>query len=143
MTNKTKRTRRPAHDEEILRGMARGPWALRWANEEEERGTRFAGGTDLYEAAPEAPRWVARWARGLADAIVSLNDASLEELYEAARADGFAKDRESFGYYLGMQAEGNGVRWDDDVSPNATVTIRVPSIELYEGASPDLRFISK
>ena len=24
------------HDSEILRGMARGPWACQWANEEEE-----------------------------------------------------------------------------------------------------------
>lgn len=128
-----------AEDEEILRGMARGPWAIQWANEQEEAGESFSG-QDIYEAAPEAPRWTKKWARDLADAITSANGiASLEELYQAAVSDGFAKDRETFGYYLGMQAQGHGVSWDDDHS--ADLVIRVPSMELYEGARPNLRFM--
>lgn len=130
------------HDPDILRGMARGPWAVHWANLQEERGRSFSG-MDIYEEAPEAPRWVKKWALALADAIISLNGASLGEIYQAARGDGFAKDEESFGFYLGMQATGAGVRWDDDTSPNATISIKVPSDELYEGARPDLRFISE
>lgn len=140
MPSRSPKTRKPEHDPEVLRGMARGPWALAWADREEERGRRFAGGTDLYEAAPEAPRWTKKWARDLADAIIAANEvASLEVLYQAAVADGFGKDRETFGYYLAMQAEGHGVRWDDNHS--ADLVIRVPDMEFHEDARPDLRFM--
>jgi hypothetical protein len=135
------KSKKTAHNSYILRGMARGPWASQWANEQEEQGVRFPGGTDIYEVAPEAPKWAEKWARGIADAIVSLNGQSLDSLYEVARSVGFTKDEEAFGFYLGMQAVGHGVAWDDDFATD--FKIKVPSSELYEGAKPDLRFISE
>lgn len=135
--------RKTEHDRDILHGMSRGPWAVHWANREEERGKSFSG-MDIYEAAPKAPRWAQKWARDLADKVVEANGGtSLADLYQAAASDGFAKDDETFGFYLGMQATGAGVRWDDDISPNTTVTIRVPSAEFYQGARPDMRFVSE
>jgi hypothetical protein len=128
-----------AGEAEILSGMARGPWASHWAQEEEERGESH-GGEDIYETAPPAPKWVKKWAAALGKSISSLNhDVGLEDLYQAARADGFTKDRETFGFYLGMQSVGHGVSWDDDHS--SSITIKVPSMELYEAARPDLRFM--
>ena len=129
------------HDSEILRGMSRGPWADLWATSQEEAGESFSG-QDIYELAPEAPAWAKKWARSLADAIVNLNgELALEQIYEEAVNAGFARDKEAFGYYLGMQASGHGVRWDDDIS-RANLKIRYPSSELYEGATTvDLRFI--
>jgi hypothetical protein len=38
-----------------------------------------------------------------------------------------------------MQSVGHGVSWDDDHS--SSITIKVPSMELYEAARPDLRFM--
>lgn len=129
------------HVTEILRGMARGPWAIYWARREEEKGKRFSG-TDIYYDSPEAPRWALKWARDLADKVVEVNDGvSLGDLYSAAVADGFVKDKETFGFYLGMQATGEGVRWDDDLVPNVSITIKVPSAEFYQGAQPDMRFV--
>jgi len=127
------------HVRDILRGMARGPWALYWADREEEKGSSFSG-VDIYEAAPEAPAWAKKWARELADKIVLLNTdrrgrrserPGLDGLYEEAVAEGFAKDGEAFGYYLGMQAVGAGVRWDDDVS-GTNLEISVPYDEFYQ-----------
>jgi hypothetical protein len=137
---KSKKNRRSEHDSEILRGLAHGPWTMRWASEQEEQGESFSG-MDIYELAPEAPRWVARWASAVADTIVQINGRSLEDLYLRAQGEGFTKNRETFGYYLGMQATGEGVRWDDDLS-GTDLKIKVPSGELYEGTKPDLRFIS-
>ena len=134
------KTRKASHDRYVLRGMARGPWSNAWAQEQEEQGESFSG-MDIYEAAPEAPRWAERWAKRLADAIVEINDAPLDHLFTAAKAVGFPRDQESFGFYLGMQAVGHGIRWDDDVSTD--LKIGVPSMEFYKNAKPDLRFISK
>jgi len=134
------RARKTSHDRDILRGMARGPWADTWAQEQEEKGESFSG-MDIYEIAPEAPRWAARWTERLADAIAEVNDTPLSHLFTAAKAVGFPRDEESFGFYLGMQAVGHGIRWDDDVSTD--LKIRVPSMEFYENAKPDLRFISR
>jgi len=135
---KASRTPSSRHDTEILLGMARGPWADRWANEQEEAGESFSG-QDIYELAPEAPRWAEAWAVRIADAIVKLNGASLDELYHVAQREGFSKDREAFGFYLGMQSCGHGVAWDDDFATD--VKIKLPSAEFYEGAQPDLRFV--
>jgi hypothetical protein len=130
------------HDSDVLRGMARGPWAVHWADREEERGITHSQ-EDLYEVAPEAPRWAQRWARDLADKVVEVNGgASLADLYQLAVSEGFARDEESLGFYLGMQATGAGVRWDDDLRGTAS-KIRVPSCEFYQGARPDLRFVSE
>ena len=139
------KTRRKAprmeHDRDILRGMARGPWADTWAIEQKEQGESFSG-MDIYEAAPEAPLWAEKWAERLADAIVKINDTPLSHLFTGARAVGFTRDEETFGFYLGMQAVGHGIRWDDDVR-GSTLKIGVPSMEFYENAKPNLRFISR
>jgi hypothetical protein len=131
------------HDPEILHGMSRGPWSVLWANYQEEAGASFSG-QDIYELAPEAPAWAKEWARKLASAIVQLNgNFSLEQIYRAAQGEGFARDKEAFGYYLGMQSAGHGVAWDDDIS-GATLKIRHPSSEFYEGVRDiDMRFIQE
>ena len=133
-------------DPEILLGMARGVWSLMWADEQEERG-RSLSGMDIYEEAPDAPDWAERWAGRLATCILRINKRSPEELYEEAVRAGFHKNRETFGYYLGMQAVGHGVHWTDDVPYSKDrPEILVPSYEFYEGAEqgePDTRFIHK
>lgn len=134
--------KKTAHDPDILRGMARGPWAVHWANEAEEAGESFSG-VDLYEIAPKTPRWAEKWARRLADSIAGLNQASLSELYQHAVSVGYSRDKESFGYHLGMQSTGEGVSWSDDSSAGHHGDILLPYYVFYEGAEthdPDIRF---
>jgi hypothetical protein len=144
MPKKQKKTQSSSgtdHDPEILRGLARGPWSLLWASEAEALGESLSG-IDVYAEAPDAPKWANRWAQSLADAIVALNgNTSLNVIFQQARGEGFAKDRENFGACLGLQVVGAGVRWDDDLR-GTNLKIRYPSSELYEGATTvDLRFI--
>jgi len=128
----------PGYDPEILRGMARGPWASLWADEQEEKGESFSG-VDIYEAAPEAPAWARRWAENLASKIVLLNvdrrrlsdKPGLEGLYEEALLCGFQKDKEAFGFYLGMQSIGHGVSWTDDLRGKPAIEIKLPYDEFY------------
>lgn len=141
-----KRGPRVEHDPEILRGIARGPWCVYWATQREEEGKSFSG-QDIYEVAPEVPRWAERWAKKLADSIIELNGASLIDLYARATGEcGYSRDRESFGVHLGMQATGAGIRWED-AARGGDLKILVPDYELYgrgcELAEPDLRFVSK
>jgi hypothetical protein len=138
------RAKKTSHHPEILRGMARGPWADTWASEQEEKGRSFSS-MDLYEVAPEAPRWTEKWAKKLASSIVALNQLSLDDLYAVACEAGFQKSEETFGFYLGMQAVGHGIAWTDDISGNAP-KILIPSYEFYHGAEnsePDLRFVKR
>jgi hypothetical protein len=133
------------HDPEITLGMARGVWASHWANEQEEAGESFSG-QDIYEAAPDAPTWAEKWAKKLASSICHLNgDRPLDLLFREAQQAGFPRDRETFGFYLGMQAVGHGVHWTDDVPfKNERPEILVPSYEFYEGAErsePDTRLV--
>jgi hypothetical protein len=135
------------HDPEILLGMARGVWADYWAQEQEEAGESFSG-QDIYAAAPDAPTWAEKWAKKLANSIIHLNgDVSLDTLFKAARQAGFPKDRETFGFYLGMEAVGHGIHWTDNVPHSDEIPkILVPDYEFYEGAErsePDLRFVHK
>jgi len=124
--------------QEILTEMARGPWASLWGDEQEAAGESLSG-VDLYQAAPPTPRWAIRWAEDLAHKIVlaNLNRArlsdkpGLEGLYEEARRAGFAKDRETFGFYLGMQSIGHGVNWTDDLRGRPDVEIVLPYDEFY------------
>jgi hypothetical protein len=109
--------------------MAKGPWADHWAHAQEERGRSFSG-QNIYDICPEPPKWARLWARNLAADIVSANEGlSLEALYLAARHAGFDKTREDFGFYLGCQATGMGIRWDDDVSTD--LKIKIPHREFY------------
>jgi len=119
-----------AEEAEILSGMARGPWAEHWAQEQEEAGERLSG-VDIYDAAPATPKSAEKWARELWIALSIANHGlSLEDLYRAAVASGFAKDRETFGFYLGMQATGAGVSWHDDIRGDH-VEIKIPYSEYY------------
>jgi hypothetical protein len=120
--------------DDIVYGMARGPWADMWATEQEERGASFGGGTDLYEIAPDAPQWVVDWASKLATQIEILNDATLETLYDKVCALGYGNDAEHFGYHLGMQSVGHGVSWSDDVKWPRSKELRIalPHAELCE-----------
>ena len=135
-----------SHDSEILHGMSRGVWASHWADEQEEKGKSVRGGTDLYEVAPKTPGWAMKWANKLAGTIQHLNGIEVDELFEMARNAGFKKDKESFGFYLGMQAVGSGVHWTDDLTAVETPTILVPDYEFYKGAElhdPDIRFVKR
>lgn len=123
-------------------GIARGPWAILWGDAEEDAGNSLSG-VDLYAEAPEAPAWAKEWAQKLATTIVMLNNASLDAIYRAAQQEGFARDREAFGYYLGLQAVGAGVRWDDDLS-GTDLKIKIPTTEFYEGVREiDTRFVGE
>ena len=62
-------------------------------------------------------------------------------LFTAAKAVGFPRDEETFGFYLGMQAVGHGIAWDD--FGKTDLVIKIPSMEFYENAKPDLRFINR
>lgn len=124
------------HNKDILKGIARGPYAMEWAERQEERGRSFSG-VDIYEAAPNTSAKAKKWGSGLADKIVLLNakkfqdpSMSLEKMFEMAVAEGFAKDREAFGFYLGMQAIGHGVAWDDDIS-GSSIEFELPYAEYY------------
>jgi hypothetical protein len=109
--------------------MAKGPWADHWAQAQEERGRSFSG-QNIYDLCPEPPKWAERWARSLAADIVGSNEGlNLDALYLAARHEGFDKAREDFGFYLGCQACGMGIGWDDDVSSD--LKIKVPYREFY------------
>jgi hypothetical protein len=117
------------HDKEILYGMAKGPWADAWARGEEEKGARFSG-QNIYDLCPEPPKAARDWAQRVADKIVAANDGlGLEALFLAARHEGFDKSREDFGFYLGCEACGMGIRWDDDLSTD--LKIEVPYDEFY------------
>jgi hypothetical protein len=133
-------------DSLILQGMARGPFAILWANEQEEKGRSFSG-VDIYSAAPNTPRWAHTWAKKLGKVISELNGSTLSELYSAAQDVGYHNKAESFGYHLGMQATGEGVDWTDDVAGGADLKILVPSYEFWgpgcEKSEPDTRFVSR
>ena len=113
---------RPKHDSDILAGIARGPWALLWADEQEEKGRSFSQ-IDIYEAAPKTPAWAKKWAREVADEIVKLNNnTSLRYLYDLVSANGFPYDAENFGSKLGCQVTGHGISWSDDTDlPHDTI----------------------
>ena len=118
------------HDSEILHGMAKGPWADAWAQKQEEKGRSFSG-QNIYDICPEPPRAARSWARKAADKIVAANGGlALEELFLAARHEGFDKAREDFGFYLGCQACGMGIQWDDDLSSTG-LKIEVPYDEFF------------
>jgi len=102
------------HNREILEGLARGPYAIWWANRAEERGESLSG-VDIYEAAPRTPSRAKKWARSVANEIDRLNNRSLDGLYDLARSYGYPHDRERFGSDLGLQVTGEGVSWTDDV----------------------------
>ena len=120
-----------SHDREILYGLAKGPWADFWANRQEEKGRSFSQ-QNIYDICPEPPRAAKAWAQETADQIVAMNNSlSLEALYLAARHDGFSRSREEFGFYLGCQASGMGISWDDDLTPNNELKIEVPQREFY------------
>lgn len=144
-TKKRTPSRRPRratshHDPDILRGIARGPWSDHWATQQEEAGESFSG-QDVYDLAPDAPKWARDWAVKLADVLVALNNRSLADLYQAAVDAGFNRDEESFGVALGLQCSGHGVSWDDDIR-NPSLKIKYPSTEFYDRVSSvDTRFI--
>ena len=120
-----------SHDREILHRLAKGPWADFWANRQEEKGQSFSQ-QNIYDICPEPPRTAKVWAREIADRIVEMNGGlPLEALYLTARHDGFAPDREEFGFYLGCQASGMGIGWDDDLTPGSELKIEVPQREFY------------
>ena len=120
---------RNPHNAEILYGMAKGPWADHWAQAQEERGRSFSG-QNIYDICPEPPKTARSWARKLADGLVTANEGlGLEALFLAARNEGFYKSKEDFGFYLGCEACGMGIRWDDDLSTD--LKIAVPYREFY------------
>ena len=49
--------------------------------------------------------------------------------FNKAKSEGFAGGAEEFGFYLGCEAAGMGIRWDDDLSTN--FKIEVPQQEFY------------
>lgn len=115
----------------ILFGMAKGPWALEWADREEEKGRSFSG-QDIYELAPNPPSDAIAWAEDVSAQLRRLNGVdALEDVYTKASFAGFDKDREVFGMYLGCQIAGHGISWCDDLQPGAERYIDLPHREFY------------
>ena len=118
------------HDKEILAGISRGVWSDLWATEQEEKGRSFSQ-RDITEAAPRTPPWAKKWAKGVADKIVSLNGQSLTALFDLVKKHGFPHDEESFGILLGLQAVGHGVSWSDDTRGLPEGAIQLPRTDFY------------
>jgi hypothetical protein len=118
-----------SYSDPILYGIAKGPWALHWAEQQEEQGRTFPG-EDLYEICPPPPSDAVRWAEDVAAQLVKMNDVkTLEDLMMIAVENGFAKDEEDFGAYLGCEAAGHGVTWHDDLDCGSI--IKIPDREFY------------
>jgi hypothetical protein len=110
----------------ILFGMAKGPWAIWWADREEEKGRSFSG-LDIYEESPFPPAAAVKWAEDVASEYIKLNNVrALEDLAQIATRAGFTKDEESFGMYLGCQATGAGISWSDDCPAGSHDLIKAP-----------------
>jgi hypothetical protein len=143
-TLRLKHSRRPErteNDAEIIRGITKGPWADLWANQQEEEGSSFSG-QNIYDLAPEPPRWAKTWGKKVASIIERINGSTLTDLYKSAVVVGYPHDAEQFGVHLGMNLIGHGIKWTDDVSPGHGIKIRVPATEFYDGVtSVDERFI--
>jgi hypothetical protein len=115
----------------ILFGIAKGPWALEWANREEEKGQSFSG-QDIYPQAPNPPNNAVTWASDIAAQLKRLNNvSSLEDLFNKAVSLGYDKNAEDFGVHLGCQAAGHGISWADDLDSGSYDQIAVPSREFY------------
>jgi hypothetical protein len=115
----------------ILFGIAKGPWALEWANREEEKGRSFSG-QDIYKLAPDPPSEAVAWAEDIAAQLMRLNRATrLFVLYALASREGFDKSPETFGMYLGCQAAGHGISWCDDLQPGTEKLIDIPHREFH------------
>ena len=115
----------------ILFGIAKGPWALEWANREEENRRSFSG-QDIYPQAPLPPNDAVTWANDIAAQLKRLNHvSSLEDIFNKAMSLGFNKSTEDFGALLGCQAAGHGISWADDLEPGSYEQIEIPSREFY------------
>lgn len=124
------------HDSEILAAIPSGVWAVAWATRQEEKGKSFGGGTNLIDVAPKPPKRAKDWAKKIADEIVRLNGASLEDLYDlACEKFEYSGDKEQFGCDLGMQSAGHGVSWEDDANyrllQGNKEAIKLPYSEFY------------
>lgn len=125
------------HDPEILAGIPSGVWADAWATEQEEKGRSFGGGVNIIDVAPKPPKRAKDWAKKVADEIVRLSNAPLEDLYDIAwREYGYKGDKDQFGFDLGMQIVGHGISWTDRadyklVRENGEDFIKLPRSEFY------------
>ncbi len=119
-----------AHDPQILAGIPRGVWTDLWATEQEEKGRSFSG-QELTSIAPKTPSWAKRWAKKVADDIVSLNGKSLEDLYDLVVEHGYPHDKDQFGLHLGMESVGHGVSWSDDTRGLSYDAIKLPRTDFY------------
>ena len=113
----------------ILYGMAKGPWASWWANEQEEKGRSFSG-LNIYDLCPKPPKAAMDWAKSVYAQIFDMNYPNfVTSLFNMAKKEGFSGDAEQFGFYLGCEASGMGISWDDNLSTN--LKIIVPQREFY------------
>jgi hypothetical protein len=117
-------------EDPIMFGLAKGPWALEWANRQEAKGKRL-GGVDVYEAAPLPPFEAVTWAEDVASQLVRLNGMSLLDLYQRAIECGLNKSTEQFGALLGCQIAGHGISWTDDLPSGCDHLIQRPHREFY------------
>jgi hypothetical protein len=121
--------------QKLVESAARLAWADWWANQQEERGRRFAPRTDLYDAAPPTPEYAKVWAGmmvGHVEAANHLNIYSIGFLAHKADTgdDDGNVDPEKFGVALAFMALGHGVSWFDD---HAKFPLKMPHLEFDAG----------
>jgi hypothetical protein len=133
-----------AIEEAVLEGMAKGPWSVYWAEEEESNGKSFFG-IDVYKEAPTPPAWANRWAKKVSEEIVKLNKRKIgmvlkgikTSIGDIANSIFYAypekkqPDYEQIGMWLGCQAAGMGINWTDNLPYKAPFSLKVPQREFY------------
>jgi hypothetical protein len=134
-----------AIEEAVLYGMAKGPWSIYWANEQEELQGQSFSGTDIYEAAPDSPGWAKKWAKKVSLEIVKLNKtklgiipklgktsiANIAQLIFYTYPEKVRPNYEEIGVWLGCQAAGSGISWTDNLPGKAPFSLKVPQYEFY------------
>lgn len=119
-------------DDEIFEGMARAFFVSAWSDKEDEEGRSGQySGLDLMDVAPETSDEAYDEAEKVVGQIEKENKRDIVDLFEEACKDSDLDPEDldtanEFGHYLGMQALGHGVSWEDDHAP---LKFEVPSTE--------------
>ena len=102
---------------DLIDQIARTLYVQAWADRQEERGRRFAPGTELMDVAPKTPRYAKDQAWRLVGMVEGANNMEINALYAQVLRNSGRKDTPTrefqFGHLLAMQALGHGVGLSD------------------------------